>query len=162
VADDEHHSELVTQLRTEVGAIAQGLATLLGPSEAMREVELRVDSYASMWASYLLGDDDKLAAQTVIDLVNVLFPDDREPPRQWWRTPLGRAVARSVGHPNAETVSYSVAGAILRCTKQMVAKHVVAGRLERGPGGGVTAESVRSLLVASGREQAAELRDQPA
>jgi hypothetical protein len=139
--------DLVTQLRTEVGAIAQGLAALIGPSEAMQEVEMRVDSHAVMWASYLLGDDDKLAAQTVIDLANVLFPDDREPQLQWWRTPLGQAVARSMGHPSAEVISYSMAGAMLGCTKQNVAKHVTAGRLERGPDEvGVTSESVRALL----------------
>jgi hypothetical protein len=54
-------------------------------------------------------------------------------------------VARSVGHPSAEVVSYSVAGAMLGCTKQYIGKLVKTGRLVAGPSGGVTAESVRAI-----------------
>lgn len=138
-------AELVEQLRTEVGQVVFGLMSLLGPTEDMLLLEQTVDSRAQMWAAALLGDDDHLAAETVTDLVNVLWPRS-EPTPDWWRTPLGRAAARSVGHPGAEVVSYSVAGAMLGCSKQNITKLLAAGRLTKGPTGGVTTASVREEL----------------
>jgi hypothetical protein len=100
---------------------------------------------AERLAASLLSGDDPLAAQTTIDLANALGWDDLD--AEWWSTPLGQAVARSVGHPTAEIVSYSVAGAMLGVSKQMVAKHISQGRLDRGPDGGVTSLSVRQFLL---------------
>jgi type II secretory pathway pseudopilin PulG len=140
-------SGLTAQLRDDVGAIVWGLTALVGPSEAMRAAEQQVQARAAVWAAQLLGDDDRLAAQTVIDLVNVLWPGDGGPPAEWWQTPLGQATARSVGYPGAEVISYSVAGAMLGCTKQYVGKLVAGGRLQRGPAGGVTTGSVRAILT---------------
>lgn len=137
---------LADQLRDEVGAIVRSLAALLGPSEQLLMLEQQVESRAAMWASNLLGDDDNLAAETVIDLVNLFFPGDAGPDAGWWRTPLGRAAARSVGFPGADVVSYSVAGAMLGCTKQYIGKLAAAGRLDRGSSGGVTTASIRDFL----------------
>jgi hypothetical protein len=138
---------LAEQLRKDVGAVTWGLTALLGPCEELELVDQRVDARVAMWAATLLGDDDKLAAQTVVDLMAVLWPNC-DPTTDWWRTPLGRAVARSVGHPTADAVSYSIAGAMLGCSKQYVGKLVQAGRLNRGPNGGVTSRSVRAALHA--------------
>jgi hypothetical protein len=157
VTDPGAFTELVEQLRTEVGAAAGGLLALLGQSPEMLLVEQQVHSRAVMWASCLLGDDDRLAAQTVTGLAGVLFPGSTGPAATWWRTPLGRAAARSGGYPGADVVSYSVAGAMLGYSKQYVGKLVAAGRLERGPSGGVTSASVRALLKA-GAGQAAPRR----
>lgn len=140
-------AELVEQLRTDVGDMVGRLMNLTGPSNEMLMVEQAVHARATMWASALVGDDDKVAADTVLDLVNLLWPH-AEPTAEWWRTPLGRAVARSVGHPTAEVVSSTIAAAMLQCTKQNITKLVAAGRLHRGPAGGVTTASIRTELRA--------------
>jgi hypothetical protein len=145
--DPGPHAALTEQLRDEVGGIALALDALLGATD-VRTAD-RVHAHAPMWAAALLGDDDRLAAQTVIDVMNVIGTGS-EPALLWWSTPLGRAVARSVGHPSADTVSYSVAGAMLGCSKQAVHKRVAAGSLVRGDDGGVTTESVRVLIRRAG------------
>jgi hypothetical protein len=94
----------------------------------------------------LLGDDDQAAASTAIRLVAALYPGDTpfDPPPEWWRTPLGQVVLRRVGHPSAQAVSYSVAGAMLGVTRQGVHDLVTRGKLARHPDGGVTVDSVRA------------------
>lgn len=144
-AGDNAVESLVEQLRTDVGDMAGRLMNLIGPAQEMILLEQNIAGRAEIWAAYLLGDDDNLAAETVLDLINVLWPNC-EPTLDWWRTPIGRAVARSIGHPNADTVSYSVAGAMLGCTKQYVGKLVDQGRLQRGQDGGVATQSVRAVL----------------
>lgn len=141
------YAELVEQLRTDVGDMVGRLMNLTGPSNEMLLVEQAVHSRATMWASQLLGDDDKVAADTVLDLVHLLWPH-AEPTTEWWRTPLGRAVARSVGHPTADVVSFNIAAAMLQCSRQNISKLVAAGRLHRGPAGGVTTASIRDELRA--------------
>lgn len=100
------------------------------------------------WAAELLGDDDQVAARTAIRIVAALYPGDTpfDPPAEWWRTPLGQVVLRRAGHPSAEAVSYSVAGAMLGMTRQGVHDLVTRGKLARHPDGGVTVESVRARL----------------
>lgn len=134
------HQAITAQIRDEVAAVALALEALIGPD--CPRVSERVQDRAPMWAAQLLDEDDRLAAQTVIDLMNVLPP----PTADWWGSPLGQAVARSVGHPDADHVSYSVAGAMLGVSKQAVAKMVGTGRLSRGPDGGVTTASIQQLL----------------
>ncbi|WP_019901206.1 hypothetical protein [Salinispora arenicola] len=134
------HQAITEQIRDEVAAVALALEALIGPD--CPRVSERVQDRAPMWAAQLLDEDDRLAAQTVIDLMNVLPP----PTADWWGSPLGQAVARSVGHPDADHVSYSVAGAMLGVSKQAVAKMVGTGRLSRGSDGGVTTASIQHLL----------------
>jgi hypothetical protein len=137
--------ELAEQLRAEIGAVVGATVALFGPSAAHLEAQL--DVCALLWASQLLSDDDKLAAQTVIDLVCVRWPNGTEPPTDWWGTPFGRAVAASVGHPTSDVVSYSVAGAMLGCSKQYIQRMADRGDLVRGGDGyGVTVESVRDRI----------------
>lgn len=134
------HQAITEQIRDEVAAVALALEALIGPD--CPRVSERVQDRAPMWTAQLLDEDDRLAAQTVIDLMNVLPP----PTADWWGSPLGQAVARSVGHPDADHVSYSVAGAMLGVSKQAVAKMVGTGRLSRGSDGGVTTASIQQLL----------------
>lgn len=53
---------------------------------------------------------------------------------------------RRAGHPSAQAVSYSVAGAMLGVTRQGVHDLVTRGKLARHPDGGVTVDSVRARL----------------
>jgi hypothetical protein len=145
LADPGAFAALVEQLRADVGAAAGALAALLGPSPGILMAEQQVHDLAPGWAASLLGDNDRLAAQTVIDLVCVLLPGSTGPDTGWRRTPLGQAAPRSTGYPAGETVSYSVAGAMLGCSKQYIGKLVEAGRLTRGDSGGVTSASVAAL-----------------
>lgn len=142
----DEYAALTQQLREDVGAVASALAALAGPADKTWDLVDRIGHLAPAWASQLLGDDDRLAAQTVVDLMPVLWPNGAIP-TAWWSTPIGRAVARSVGHPYTDHVSYSVAGAMLGVTKQSVEKRVRKGTLDRHRDGGVTAASVRRALT---------------
>jgi hypothetical protein len=101
---------------------------------------------AETWASVMLGDDDQAAVLMIVRVISSLYPGDEPfaPPAEWWRTPLGQVVVRRIGHPSAQAVSYSVAGAMLGITRQGVHDLVARGKLERHPEGGVTVESVRA------------------
>jgi hypothetical protein len=126
---------------------------LLDPLEILLESELarvrsKVVERAGALASQLLGEDDVLAARTAIRLVSTLYPSDGpfDPPARWWQTPLGLVVARRAGHPGAETVSYSAAGAMLGITRQGVHDLVTRGKLTRHENGGVMTSSVQNRL----------------
>lgn len=117
------------------------LEGLLGPGDEFGLLRARAQGAARMMAAQLASGDDKLAAQTAIDLAGAILPDDI--PDVWWSTPLGRLMAQSVGHPTAEAVSFSVAAAMLGVSKGRVQQLAGAGKLERHPDGGITAASVR-------------------
>jgi len=116
------------------------LEMLLGPGEEFTLLRGRAQRTARMMAAQLASGDDRLAAQTVIDLAAVL-PEDI--PDEWWASPLGRLVAQSVGYPSAEAVSFSVAAAMLGISKTRVQQLIAAGKLERHPDGGITSASVQ-------------------
>ena len=133
---------LARQIAKEVGEAAAPLGALLGPDMVV-ELDRRIRSNAPMWAAQLTDDDDRLAAQTVIDLMAVL-PD---PEPQWWRTPLGRVVAASVGTEDAEAVRASVAAAMLGISPSRVHDLAGRGKLDRHPDGGIVRASVMRRLV---------------
>lgn len=114
------------------------------------DLSQRVEAAAPGWAATLLGDDDQAARFLAIRLVATLYPSDRpfDPPSEWWATPLGRVVAWRVGHPAADAVPYSVAGAMLGVTRQGVYDLVQRDKLARHPSGGVTTASVRARIAA--------------
>jgi hypothetical protein len=124
------------------------LEILLGDGEDLHDT---VIAEARVWAAQLLGDDDQVASRTAIRIISSLYAADTpfDPPAEWWRTPLGQVVIRRVGHPSAEAVSYSVAGAMLGITRQGVHDLVTRGKLARHPEGGVTVDSVRARLHAT-------------
>jgi hypothetical protein len=143
-----------------VRRLVDPLEILLGSSGDLR-AELAANSWA--WAAQLLGDDDQAAAHTAIRIVSALYPSDTpfDPPPQWWRTPLGQVVLRRAGHPSAQAVSYSVAGAMLGMTRQGIHDLVTRGKLARHPDGGVTVDSVQARLNRSTTDQHASPGGRP-
>jgi hypothetical protein len=128
---------------------------LLDPLEVLLESDDVVDAVrrlvrirAGQWADSLHAADDIAAVRTSARLVATLYPSDRafDPPADWWRTPLGRTVARRVGHPSTEAVSYGTAGAMLGISRQGVHDLVRRGRLPRHPDGGVPSSAIRDRL----------------
>ncbi|TVT56084.1 hypothetical protein FNH05_08780 [Amycolatopsis rhizosphaerae] len=125
---------------------------LLDPVEILfgdaGDLPARTEVLARQLAATIEGDDERAAVHALSRLIGALYPGDGpfDPPAGWWRTPLGRAVARRIGHPGARTVPYSVAGAMLGVTKQGVHDLVRRGKLIKGTEGGVTTDSVRERL----------------
>jgi hypothetical protein len=142
-------SELTSQLVSLVeNRLLDPLEILLESDSDLVGIRSRVVEQAGAWARQLIGEDETLCQRTVIRLVITLFPGDGpfDPPTDWWRTPLGRVMARRVGHPGAEAVPYSVAGAMLGITRQGVHDLVARGKLRRHENGGVAASSVRDRI----------------
>jgi len=127
------------------------LEVLLEGDDAVSALRVLVRLRAGQWASQMQDGDDPTAVRAAIRLIATLYPDDRafDPPVEWWRTPLGGVVARRVGHPAAESVSYATAGAMLGITRQGVHDLVRRGRLPRHPDGGVPSAAVRDRLRGS-------------
>ncbi|GGP09546.1 hypothetical protein LDL08_15315 [Nonomuraea glycinis] len=145
----QEREELVQDLiRLVTSRLLDPLDILLGDDPAIEATRHRVRQDAGTWADELLGDDRARATHQGARLVAVLYPGDTafDPPADWWRTPLGRAIARRVGHPSAERVSYAVAGAMLGITRQGVHDLVRRGKLHAHPDGGVTTPSIRERL----------------
>ena len=125
---------------------------LLDPVEILfgdaGDLPARADDLARELAKTIEGDDEQAAVYAIARLIGALYPSDGpfDPPIQWWRTPLGRATAKRMGHPAARAVSYSVAGAMLGVTKQGVFDLVQRGKLTKDADGGVTTDSVKARL----------------
>ncbi|MEU5978524.1 hypothetical protein [Streptomyces sp. NPDC047315] len=146
------HTPLSRQIFEETLAPALNLNALLGPDflETFLEVKWRLENHARTAALVLESEDDSEVAGEVISIMNVLFPGEAQVPDKWWATPLGRVVAMSIGHPDAENVSYSVAGAMLGgISKQRIGALVDEGKLDRHPDGGVTVVSIQQRLEGS-------------
>jgi len=124
------------------------LEVLLEGDDAIAALRQLVRLRAGRWADQMHDGDDATAVRAAGRLIATLYPGDRafDPPVEWWRTPLGAAVARRVGHPSAESVSYATAGAMLGITRQGVHDLVRRGRLPRHPDGGVPSAAIRDRL----------------
>ncbi|MEQ7004786.1 hypothetical protein ABN028_01175 [Actinopolymorpha sp. B17G11] len=149
-ASTAEHVQLRDDLiRVVTSRLLDPLSVLLQSDSAVESIRRQMRGDAEMWAAQLLGPDDTCARQLAVRLVAALYPGDTpfDPPEEWWQTPLGRAVARRVGHPGAAQVSYAVAGAMLGITRQGVHDLVKRSKLRRHPDGGVTTASVRTRLV---------------
>jgi hypothetical protein len=127
------------------------LEVLLEGDDAVLALRSLIRVRAGRWADGIHTGDETTAVRTAMRLVSTLYPGDRafDPPADWWRTPLGRAVARRVGHPAAESVSYATAGAMLGISRQGVHDLVRRGRLPRHPDGGVPVTAIRDRLRAA-------------
>lgn len=155
--DDIEERDLVEQLSQLVDErLLAPLELLLESSSAVDSLRRWVDRLATSWAGDLLGADDDRAAATTARLVHTLYAGGSafRPTPEWWQTPLGRVVARRVGHPVTEHVSYAVAGGMLGITRQAVHDLVSRGKLDRHPDGGVWSRSVRKRV--SGETQAVQ------
>jgi hypothetical protein len=134
------------------------LEILLDGDDAVDAMRRLVRIRAGRWADEMLTGDDVAAVGVAARLISALYPADRafDPPPEWWRTPVGRVVARRVGHPAAESVSYATAGAMLGISRQGVHDLVRRGRLPRHPDGGVPSSAIRDRLRHSGPEPTEE------
>lgn len=140
------------QLRNELGVAAWHLHALglafADPTDPI--VRSQLDGVSRVLVAQLAqDDDDRLAAQTCIDLMVALWPHaspEDVGEAAWWQTALGRLCARSLGRDDAESVSQSVAAAMLGVTRGTVAQLVARGTLDRHPDGGVLRASVLQRL----------------
>jgi hypothetical protein len=125
------------------------LEILLEAGDVLAVTRGQVADRANRWAEDMLADDEQRAMHTIVRLIAALYPSDGpfDPPTEWWGTPLGQVVVRRAGHPFAQAVPYSVAGAMLGVTRQFVHNLVIRGKLERHPDGGVTIASVQARLA---------------
>lgn len=140
--------ELTAQIADELARLAGALGSVLGDMDLT--MERRAQQAAPMLAAQLLQeDDDRLSAQTVIDLMSALWPRS-DPDPDWWQTPLGRVCARSFGRDDAEAVSHSVAAAMLGLHPKSIGQEINRGRLDRHPDGGVLRSSVLARLAKAG------------
>ena len=140
---------LTEQLADDLAQAISAWAGIIGPNLTL-EVDARVETITPVLAAQLASDDDRLAAETVIDIMSALWP--RGAPEtvgraDWWQTPVGRACARSLGCNDAESVTYSVAAAMLGVTKGTVSQMMSRGALDRHPDGGVLRASVLRRLA---------------
>ena len=139
-------SEVEQQLYDALEQRVVGALEALGLLDLADEARRRLDSTVPVLAAQLVQDgDDRLSAQTVIDLAGVAW--DIDPAPEWWHTPLGRLVARSVGCEDSEVVSHSVAAAMLGVHRGTISQLVHRGTLDRHPDGGVARASVLARLA---------------
>lgn len=140
---DEIAAHLLERMRLR---ILSPLTTLVG-LDLIDLIDPRLKSAARRLAQQMLSDDEREAAQTVIDVMALLWPDtdpeDEDP--TWWHTPLGQQVARSIGEDNT-AVTYRRAATMLGVQRGTVSKWVQRGTLDRHPDGGVRLGSVLERL----------------
>lgn len=142
-------SELLEQIAGLLDVrLLDPLEVLLEGDDAVLALRRLVRIRAGQWADAMRDGDDVTAVMTGARLIATLYPGDRafDPPIDWWRTPLGQTIARRVGHPSADSVSYATAGAMLGISRQGVHDLVRRGRLPRHPDGGVPSSAIRDRL----------------
>ncbi|MEW2594569.1 hypothetical protein AB0893_29585 [Micromonospora aurantiaca] len=147
------HEELTEQLIRLIDIrLLDPLEILVDGHDAIDPLRAVIRERARSWATTIVSGDDRAAVSVVMRAIATLYPGDGpfDPPLDWWRSPFGQAVARRVGHPTAESVSYAVAGAMLGITRQGVHDLVSRGKLARHLEGGVRSASVRDRLLKEG------------
>lgn len=139
----------VDQLSREAGAVASALGPFLGVDLTL-VVEAAITQRAGSIAVELSQDvDDRLAAEACLTVMCLLWPHASPEDcghADWWQTPLGRLCARSLGRDDAESVTHSVAAAMLGVQRGTIAQLVSRGHLDRHPDGGVLRSSVLARL----------------
>lgn len=125
---------------------------ILGWHDLADEVRRRLPDAAQRYALQLSDPND--AAEIVIDLAGVAW--DADPAPEWWSTPVGRLVARSVETGSVTglvtgSVTQQRAADMLGVTRGTVAQLVHRGSLERHPDGGVAIASVVARLLSRPR-----------
>jgi len=148
-ASTDAHVALVGQLvELAERRLLDPLEILTGDDAVVRPLRERVRGDAEMWAAQLLGPDDRLARHAGARMISAFYPGDGpfEMPAQWWASPLGRAIARRLGHPGRDVLSYPEAAAMLGITRQGVHDLVRRGKLDRHADGGVLTASVQARL----------------
>lgn len=144
--------EVAEQILDEITATADRLWSLglhfADPNDPAASSQIAAQAQV-LAAQLAQDDDDRLSAQTCIDLMVALWPhgapEDVGQP-EWWRTALGRLCARSLGRSDAEAVTYAVAAAMLGIARGTVGVMVTRGTLDKHPDGGVLRASVLQRL----------------
>ncbi|WP_327040090.1 hypothetical protein OG400_19410 [Micromonospora ureilytica] len=147
------HDEVTEQLIKLIDIrLLDPLEILVDGDDAIDPLRAVIRDRARSWATAIVSGDDRAAVSVVMRAIATLYPGDGpfNPPLDWWRSPFGQAVARRVGHPTAESVSYAVAGAMLGITRQGVHDLASRDKLARHPEGGVRSASVRDRLLREG------------
>ncbi|MBG6066308.1 hypothetical protein [Micromonospora ureilytica] len=147
------HEEVTEQLIKLIDIrLLDPLEILVDGDDAIDPLRAVIRDRARSWATAIVSGDDRAAVSVVMRAIATLYPGDGpfNPPLDWWRSPFGQAVARRVGHPTAESVSYAVAGAMLGITRQGVHDLASRDKLARHPEGGVRSASVRDRLLREG------------
>lgn len=134
----------VDQLADALAAELVDALSAVGWTDLADLARARIWATAKRLATQLSCEDERLAAQTVIDCAGHLWPLDPEP--EWWRTPVGRLVARSVG-PEDAAVTQAEAAAMLGVTRGTIAQLVSRGTLARHRDGGVDRAAVFARMA---------------
>lgn len=137
-------TDALAQLAEELGQRLHSLSLLAGLDD-VGDPWATADLMAARTIGPLCSDDDTESAQAVIDVMWALWPSTCEPPDEWWRTPLGRIVARSIATDD-ESVTYAAAAAMLGVARGTVSTMVSRGTLDRHPDGGVARSAVMARL----------------
>lgn len=145
--------EVAEQLGRELADAAAPLVALVPPELAAQLEQALMDQVPVLAGQLCQDTDDALAAQTAADVMALLWPhgDPETVGRaDWWRTPLGRMVARAGGHASSDSLTHSTAAAILGLAVGTIGSMVHRGYLERHPDGGVTRASVLARVARQG------------
>ena len=135
---------LVEQIADLLDRVAD-IAGLLG-LDLTEQAAARVQGRADLYAAQLIGADSHVAADTAIDLAQLL-PDSI--PAEFWSTPLGAAMAATY-QVAPTTVTVSEAAKILGVGRARAYQLAAAGKLARTEGG-VTLASVLAWRSVTGR-----------
>jgi len=106
----------------------------------------RLTARIPMLAGQLTCGDDRLVAETVIDVMHALW-GQTDPLEQWWRTPLGVRCAASLAGQRDGAFSRQAAADMLGVHIGTVDQLLARGTLDRHPDGGVTAGSVLARVA---------------
>ncbi len=127
------------------------LGALVGGAELMAHLEQQVVHRARAVTAMLRHGDDHEVAELVLDLY-VLAHGDGDAAPEWWQTPLGGVVARSIERDDSEAVSPRVAARMLAVSEPTVYRWRDEQKLCRHPDGGVTRASVLDQIAATSIE----------
>lgn len=124
---------------------AARLADLIGGPDLRAQLERLVEANHPTIVGRLMVGNDREVANLVADLFT-LAHGDSQPSPEWWQTPLGGVVARSLEHDDSDAISPLVAARMLGIAETTVHRWVRAGKLDRHPDGGVTRASVMARI----------------
>lgn len=131
----------------ELGAVEMALVPFAGTAA----LSIVSPGHVALVVAELAQDDDaQLAAEACLSVLSVLWPNASPEDcgrADWWQTPLGRLCARSLGRDDSESVTQSVAAAMLGVTRGTIAQMLHRGNLDRHPDGGVLRSAVMARLT---------------
>lgn len=135
------------QLHEELSLILFSISTLLPAAAELQPSDARCQMLVAQLEQ---DDDDRLSAQTAVDIMCALWPNcqpEDADQADWWRTDLGRLLARALGRGDSESVTHAVAAAMLGVPRHNIGQMVARGQLDRHPDGGVVRSSVLQRLA---------------